>query len=70
MSASPVTPAAIDLEELTKLNEDELWARLPQDNRQNLTLYIAALNGCERSLEAMRSKVLDRWIRSFKLPEA
>ena len=68
--SEPITPAAINLDELSQMGREALWARLPQQHAGNLALYIAACNGCESSLEAMRTKVLERWMRSFKLEEA
>ena len=68
--SSPITPASIDLNELAEMNEHALWARLPQQHEGNISLYLKACEGCEESLEMMRNKVLERWMRSFKLEEA
>lgn len=70
MSASPVTPDAVNLDLLSEMDENALWARLPQDNIENLNLYLAACDGCEDSLEKMRDKVLTRWVDALNIPEA
>lgn len=63
MSASPVTPAVVTVhtvEDLLAMPAEALLARLPQ-HPINVTLYLAASDGCERSLEVLRDRVWKRW---------
>ena len=64
MSASPVTPRLVTnahVEHLFHATPDELYSQLPQENERNTALYLAASDGCEDSLNALREQVWARW---------
>ena len=64
MSASPVTPKHVTnahVDHLFRATPDELYSQLPQNNERNTALYLAAHDGCESSLNALREQVWARW---------
>lgn len=61
--SAPITPAVVNehtVEALLVMPAESLLARLPQ-HPINITLYLAANDGCEKSLEVLRDRVWRRW---------